>query len=412
MSKSFLHKLKRISFESFRIICDVKSIKSLRSALLLSLLLVPTAGAAVLRVASISPLSGSRAVTGAEVKRGAELAVETRVGEFRKRGHVLSFFALDDLSNPTRAAFIAKNIQADPRILGVVGPQSSGVTNALAAALKDTPVAIVNPTSTNDALTSHDWNFFNRLVAPDSAQAVAASEYISGTLKASVVYVVSDETTYGNGLSTVMIKELKRQGVRVGGYMGASKAEQFKSVISEVKRAGADAVYFGGTDVQGAALLKALRAAGVSAPLIGGDGLYSTGFTDAAGADATGVVFTSTFAPPTLLPSAADFVKRYKAKYGAEPNGRALYAYDAMNVLLDSILVNLKPGAPAPTRAQVIKSVREYTSKSCASAACEIITGPASFNSTGERQVATVYLMRVGAAGIELLGQQKVQAGK
>lgn len=379
---------------------------------LLTLTLVSTAAADVIRVASISPLSGERAVLGTEVRRGAEMAVQARVSEFRERGHVLSFFALDDLSNPTRAGFVAQKLKADPRILGVVGPQSSGVANAFAEAIQGSPVAVVNPTATNDALTSHNWGFFNRLVAPDRAQAVAATDYIVNTLKAQVVYVISDESTYGNGLSKTVISQLKgMNGVRVGGYMGASKEAQFGNVISEINRAKADVVYYAGADVQGALMLKAIRAAGIKAPFVGGDGLYSTAFTEAAGKDGVGVVFTSTFAPPAQLRAASEFVRQYKSKYKSEPNGRALYAYDAMNVLLDAILVNLKRGAPAPTREQVIKAVRAYSSKTC-DANCPIITGPVAFNSAGERQSANVYLLRVGASATELLDERKVSAEK
>ncbi|GGN46752.1 branched chain amino acid ABC transporter substrate-binding protein [Deinococcus daejeonensis] len=389
----------------------------LRHTLLVSLTLGAAAHAETIKVVSISPLTGPKAGLGIELRRGAEMALRMYTPLFNKFGHSLKLLPLDDQANPTRAGLLSRVLQGDQRILGIMGPQNSGVTNALATALKASPIAMVSPTSTNDALTGQGWTYFGRVVAPDRAQAVAAAQYIAQTLKPQSVYVISDNTTYGNGLTTVMQDNLGRLNVTVAGYVGASTPEQVEDAVRRVKGTDPDVVYYAGTDVAGVPLIKALRAAGVKAPFVGGDGLYSATFTDGAGPAAQGVVFSSTFAVPDKLPLAQRFVAEYRARYKAEPNPRALYAFDAMSVMLRGILNEVeRTKGGVPTREQVIASVRKVNLPACAQSAmltCPNLTGALSFDPSGERRSSFVYMLEYGkSGGVNLISSEAVDAAQ
>ncbi|HWP68075.1 MAG TPA: ABC transporter substrate-binding protein, partial [Rectinemataceae bacterium] len=47
--------------------------------------------------------------------------------------------------------------------------------------------------------------------------------------------------------------------------------------------------------------------------------------------------FTNHYSPADKRPIVQDFVKKYTAKFGAEPDALAALAYDAMQIMLDSI---------------------------------------------------------------------------
>lgn len=297
---------------------------------------------------------------------------------------------------PPKARWWRKNILADRSILGVVGALNSSVSNVLAQALAPAKLATISPASTNDQLTQHDWVNFSRVVAPDSAQAVAAADYIADELKAGSVYVVSDNTAYGNGLTKVLQASLKKRSVKVAGYLGASNASQIADAVKKVKASGAGVVYFGGTDDTGSALVKALRDAGVTATFMGGDGLDSPSFLRRAGIAAAGTVYSTVFGPVSTFNNALDFTNRYKAAYGAAPSGVAVYAYDATNALLAAIKSTLN-GGRVPTRAQVSEAVRKVNLAACFSAdqsQCATITGAVTFNDLGERQRSRVLIMK------------------
>lgn len=131
----------------------------LRKALFLSLLLSGAAqGVAqgvALKVATISPLSGSLTAIGSEVKRGAALAVQDHLQEFKALGFDLSLVSYDDEASATLGMQVANTALADTGVVGVIGALNSSVSNVVAQAFAPTKLALISPASTNDALTEN-----------------------------------------------------------------------------------------------------------------------------------------------------------------------------------------------------------------------------------------------------------------
>jgi len=91
-------------------------------------------------------------------------------------------------------------------------------------------------------------------------------------------------------------------------------------------------------------LSKQMKAAGLSVPLMGGDGIYDPTFIKLAGAKSAGDLATSVGAPTDSLASAKDFVAAYKAAGYAEPfSAYGAYSYDAANVIINA-LAKVLPG--------------------------------------------------------------------
>lgn len=367
-------------------------------ALTLFPLLLGSAGAATIKVASVSPLSGALAPIGTEVRRGAELAVQEQVAAFKALGHTLVYMPMDDQASAALGTQIGKTLSADRAVLGVVGALNSSVTNTLAAATAAANLATISPASTNDGLTANAWKHFSRVVAPDSAQAVAAAQYLKAEVSAKSVFVVSDNTAYGNGLSKALQTNLKRQGIALAGYVGASNDEQIAGAVKRIKTMNPDVVYFGGTDDVGSKLVKAVRAADIKALFMGGDGLDSPSFIQRSGIDAAGAVYSTGFGPVTVFSGAPAFTQKYQAAYKAKPNGVSVYAYDAMNVMLEAIKSTLTKGGAAPSRAQVTAAVRHQNFPACfdgAAAKCSIVSGAMGFDPSGERLRSRVFIMKL-----------------
>ena len=70
------------------------------TGVLLTLGLLGTAGAVPLKIASVSPPSGGLTASGTELKRGAELAVQGRLQEFKSLGYELTLTSFDDQGSP------------------------------------------------------------------------------------------------------------------------------------------------------------------------------------------------------------------------------------------------------------------------------------------------------------------------
>ena len=362
---------------------------------LLGLTLLGFASAIPLRIASVSPLTGGLTVSGTELKRGAELAVLSHLQEFKALGYELTLTSFDDQGSPTFAQGVAQTIENDPSILGVVGAYNSSVSNVLGETFAPSKLAIVS-ISTNDKLTHNGWSNFNRVVAPDGAQSVAAAKYIL-QLSPKAIYVISDNTVYGNGLTKSLIQQLNSTSVKLAGYSGVSTSTEITRIAQLVKASGASTVYFGGTDDVGGRLAKAFDAAQVKVNLIGSDGIDSPNFIHQVVGLAANISYTTVFGPLMLFSSGASFNDRYKAAYPGSPaSGVAAYSYDATEALLAGLQAAVVAARKVPTREQISDAVRNINLPACFGAenACKTITGALAFSKTGERSRSTVLVMR------------------
>ncbi|ULH17119.1 branched-chain amino acid ABC transporter substrate-binding protein (plasmid) [Deinococcus sp. KNUC1210] len=367
---------------------------ALRTVVLSGLLIAGLAQATSLKIATISPLSGSLTAIGSEVKRGAELAVKDHLQEFKTLGYDLTLTSYDDQASATLGTQIADTVLADKSILGVVGALNSSVSNVVAQAFAPAKLALISPASTNDALTENGWNHFSRIVSPDGAQSVAAANYIADELKASSVFVVSDNTAYGNGLTKALLRTLKKRNVKVADYVGTGAAD-VAGVVKQIKASNAPVVYFGGTDDTGGLLVKALRAGGVKAAFMGGDGLDSPSFLKRAGDAGAGVIYTTVFGPVNSFSNSLSFTTAYRAAYQTSPSGVAVYAYDATSVLLAGLKAAAAKAGSVPSRVQVSEAVRGVNLAACfGGTQCNTITGAIGFSSTGERLRSRLMVMK------------------
>jgi branched-chain amino acid transport system substrate-binding protein len=202
------------------------------------------------------------------------------------------------------------------------------------------------------------------------------------------MYVLSDKTAYGDGISAEVSRTLKSLGVEIVYEGGIATTEtDFSSVLNRAVVDKPDAVFFGGIYDQAAVLLKQMRQKGVTAPLLGGDGYDGSDLQKIAGPEFIKSVYFATMgAPLSALPSAKRFAERYKAKFGKDPEGYSAYAYDAARAVLQGIADAIRAGKGAkPTREAVAKAVRGVNFTG--------LTGKIAFNERGDLPVAKYFII-------------------
>ncbi|MFC4638519.1 branched-chain amino acid ABC transporter substrate-binding protein [Deinococcus hohokamensis] len=361
------------------------------------LLLAGTAQAATFKIATISPLSGDLSAIGQEIRRATELAIRDQAAAFRTLGHSVVLVPFDDQGAPTVAAQEIKRVLADPGILGVVGAYNSAVSNVVGQATAPARLAVISPASSNDALTTQGWTQFHRLVPPDQAHAVAALNYITGELKARSVYVVSDNTGYGNGLTRAIIAEMKKRQVTLAGYVGVSSDEDAEAALRKIKASGPGVVFCGCYENVLAPMIKGLRAAQVPATFMGAGTLDSPSFVRRVGVDAEGAVYTTGFGPISSFTNSQAFASKYRAAYNVVPSGVAAYAYDAATTLLTALRTAASAAGGVPSRPQVSQALRRTSLPACfggTTSNCTTVSGAISFTNTGDRQRSRLLVMR------------------
>ena len=73
----------------------------------------------------------------------------------------------------------------------------------------------MSPSATLPALATYGWKNFFRVVADDSVQGPADTDWVIHTLGLKKLYVVNDASTYGVGLANAFAGEAKKDGASV-----------------------------------------------------------------------------------------------------------------------------------------------------------------------------------------------------
>ena len=362
----------------------------------------------VIKVASMSPLSGPSNDQGLQIRNATEMVIKENRSAFLAMGFDLQFVAYDDQGDPTTGNANARRIAADNSILAMVGTMNSGVIIPSSESLAPSHVAMVSPSTTNPKVTDRGLANVNRVCARDDAQGPAGADFAINMLKAKKVYMLNDKTPYGQGLSDAAQKEFQAKGVTIAASEGTEERSDFSSIITKIKLAKPDVVYFGGLYGQIGPFAKQLRESGVTVPVMGGDGLDSPDLLTLAGAGAKDVYF-STIAPPlNVVPAAKTVAVRYKAAYKKDIQGYGIMGYDSATVVVKGIMAAMKAnGNKLPSRTQVESAIRNTKLTT------GTLTGPIDFNSVGDRVTAKMYIRQIdGKMNVTTAGTVDVKAPK
>ena len=346
-----------------------------------------TRAAEVIRVASVSPLSGPQASLGEMVKLGAQLAVDEAKAHFETLGFTLEFVPQDDQAQPDVGVAVARRLVNDASLLGIVGHFNSGVAIPSSEVYKDFNLAMVSPANTNPKVTERRYANVNRVCGRDDVQGPVGAEFALKELGTKKVFVIHDKTAYGQGVAEAFRDKMKSLGIEVAGFVGTEEKSNFQSIILQMKVLNPDLVYAGCIYDQAGVILKQMREKGITAKFIGPDGLDSSEFVKIAQSASIGAYYTSCAGPIDQYPAAAGFAKDFEERFKKRPESYALYSYDAARVLLIAIENAAKAANGAvPTREEVCKEIRKVELSG--------ITGAIAFDDKGDRKVADYYVIQ------------------
>ena len=308
----------------------MKKITTLSLALGLGFALSSAASAEV-KLAVAGPITGPNAAFGAQLKNGAQQAVDDINAAGGILGQKISIQYGDDVSDPKQGVSVANKFVGDG-VKFVVGHFNSGVTMPSSEVYQENGILEITPSSTNPQITERGmWNIF-RTCGRDDQQGAVAGQYILKHFKGKKIAVVHDKTTYGKGLADETVKAMAKGGMKPVLYEGINIGEKdFSALVSKIKQAGADLVYWGGLHTEGGLIVRQMRDQGIKAPLMGGDGITSDEFAQIGGPGVEGTLMT--YGPDPRNNAAA---KAIVAKFRAnkfEPEAYTLYSYAAVQII-------------------------------------------------------------------------------
>jgi branched-chain amino acid transport system substrate-binding protein len=299
----------------------------------------------------------------------------------------------DTQLDPAIATTSAQKLVADPDIIAVIGPSGSQEVEASAELFETANLEHVSPSATRPSLTQAGYKTFFRVVPNDDVQGPTDVTFMIEHLQAKSVVVIDDQTSYSVSLSDVVEKGLADGGVTVARESVTQKDSDFSALVTKIKAAGADVIFFPGQiATQGAQLWKQMQEQGVQATLMGGDGFNSP---DLVADGANEGSYISAFAPDIKgLPDAADVAAAYSAEYG-EFGAFGPPTYVATQVIFEAIERAMKSGDV--TRESVLAEVAKTDIPKT------ILGTPIKFDANGDVEGAQFYIFEVEEGQFKLV---------
>ena len=282
--------------------------------------------------------SGDLASYGLPIVKAAKLVVEDVNAKGGILGKQVEVIAEDDVCKPEVATNTATKLVSQG-VTVVVGHVCSGATKAALDIYKDSKIIAMSGSATNPDLTqSGKYPNFFRTIASDDAQAKMEVDFALDTLKLKKIAVLHDKGDYGKGLAefakTFIEKSGKGQVVLFEGVTPG--AVDYSSVVNKVKKAGADAIIFGGYHPEASKIVSEMRKSKMKTAFISDDGVKDETFIKVAGKYAEGVYATGPKDTSTN-PMDKAVKEAYKKAYGEDVGVFSINGYAATQALLNAI---------------------------------------------------------------------------
>lgn len=294
------------------------------------------AQADVIKIAAVGPVTGPVTQYGDMVREGIMTAIEKYNADGGVDGHTFEMVTVDDACEPKQGPTSANSV-VNQKIGFVVGPVCSGATLGSSPIFDEQGIVMVTPSATAPTITDgKNLHFVFRTIGRDDQQGPAAAEYIAKQ-KPSKVAILHDKQSYGQGVATSTRDNLKKHGIEAVLFEGINAGESdYSSVITKLKSAGVDFVYYGGYHPELGLLLRQAREQGLKAQFMGPEGAGNADINAIAGDAVEGMLLT--FPPDfSTKPENKEVAKLFKDK-GRDPSGAfQLTSYAATQTIIEGI---------------------------------------------------------------------------
>jgi branched-chain amino acid transport system substrate-binding protein len=305
-----------------------------RLAPLLAALALAAPGAAgaqqKVKIGFINSITGPEAPIGEALTNGVDLALD----DLKKKGIEVTLLRQDDTGKPQVAMSAFEQLASGDEVAAVVGPYSSAPANAIAKLAQQYKVPLLIPVASKEDITKQGYDWVFRLCAPahEYAQKLIDSSLAFG--KPRSIAFVYESTDFGTSVSTLGKEYAQQKGLKIVADEAYQKgAPDYRSTLTKIKSQSPDLVFMVSYVADAILLMRQSREVGLSpqAFLGGGAGFDTAQFQGEQ--QISNLVYSVTQWTPDMGPGAADFAKRYEARFKKRPTYHAATAYESMMIM-------------------------------------------------------------------------------
>jgi branched-chain amino acid transport system substrate-binding protein len=352
-------------------------------------------------------LTGPDARYGLPMLRGVELAVEETNRSGGAGGHRLETVVLDSAGpgeegiTRWRGMNNYERLIADPTVVAVVGPQTSGEARAVAPLLSRASLVTITPSATTFDITDPSLKerfrpggqvVFFRTVGTDLAQGDVMADFAHERLGIHRIVLIDDGTDFGVRMMLAFARRAHALDMTILARKKVPWTDgDYRRQLHEASALNPEGLYFSGSYLVGVKLARQVAEVLPWVHHLATENLNDRAFPLQAGPGAEGWYVPSVAPDVGASPVAADWAERFRWRFGEAPSSYSLTAYTAATVIASAIGRVVRSGRPV-TRATVRQAVG-------ATRLPATLQGQVSFDANGdlEHPVVSIYQVRSGS---------------
>lgn len=226
---------------------------------------------------------------------------------------------------------------ANPRVTAVLGHRRSSVAVPASVIYESSQVLFLPPFAAVKGLTGHGFNFLFRMtpsIKGMSEQLASAAELL-GYKNIVLLYSQDD---YSRELAFLFEDAALARKVKfVHRHSFSAKDLDYRPLITLFRNESFDAVFLATSTEPGARMARQLRETGIHVPILGGDGLNTGRFDQAAGAAGNNTIIPVVYRADNQYDASLRFQADYEQVYGTKPDYNAAQGYDSALLLVHVI---------------------------------------------------------------------------
>jgi branched-chain amino acid transport system substrate-binding protein len=257
-------------------------------------------------------------------------------------GRRLKLIAADSRSRPRAVSRAVRTLIRDRRVVALGGLNDSTLALAAGPVAQRAGIPFVTSGATLPALPKRIGNTFFMAAYGDDAQADAVADMALDNLHARSAFVLVDRgAVFTRALAGFFGQRFAERGGTIAGSLSYASGERdFGAAMAAIRARvpAPDVLFFSGLPSEAGRLVRQARAAGLTQPILSGDGFDTPLIGRRAGDLADDVFYSTHVALDSPAPRVRRFVAAYRKRYGRRPESAfAALGYDTVRLIADAI---------------------------------------------------------------------------
>jgi branched-chain amino acid transport system substrate-binding protein len=344
----------------------------------------PAAAGKSVKVAVIADVTGPAAVYGTMQKNSYDLASDDiRSGIIDAGGAQLSFDVHDAATDGAQVVTLMQTLAGDGTTPIVLGPTLSGEAIRADPLARSGNLPVLGTSTTAEGITAIGPTIFRDALNESQAIPPTVAKVQSVWHAKTVAIIYGDDNAFTKTDGDLFARAFAENGATVVDTETFQIGNKdFGPALTRIAAKKPDVIAIGALFPEATQIVAQAGKLGLKAHMVGGNGLNSPVFYQVAGPAAQGVVVGAAWFIGGTFGGNLEFVKRFKARYGHDPDQFAAQSYAAAQV----VAALVKGGAT--TRDEMLTGLRNIRE-------VQTVIGPIAFDQNRDVRAAPVVVQIV-----------------